>query len=119
MPDTGSPPPADLEPAEEGISVEPRTVFLGGLLLLAVLAACYAAAEIVLPVVLAFVLGAVFRPVLRTLERLHLPRAVAALLIVLALISLIVAVGLLLSAPLSDWISRMPETLPRLQQRLQ
>lgn len=120
MPDTASPPPeADLEPIEEGYAVEPRTVFLGGLLLLAVLAACYAAAEIVLPIVLAFVLSAVLRPILRVLEEMRLPRFLAALVIVLALVSLVVVIGLLLSGPLSSWISRLPQTIPQLQQRLQ
>lgn len=120
MPDTALPPPeTEIQTPFEGeFSVDPRTIFLGGLLLLAALAACYAAAEIVLPVVLAFVLGAVFQPVLRALERVHVPRPLAALLIVLALICLVVAIGLLLSAPLSDWIGRLPQTVPRLQERL-
>ena len=39
---------ADLAAAEPERSVELPTIFLGGLLLLAMLAACYAAAEIVL-----------------------------------------------------------------------
>jgi predicted PurR-regulated permease PerM len=120
MPDTVSPPSqADLEAIDGALSVEPRTVFLGVLVLLAVLAACYTAAEIVLPIVLAFVLSAVLRPVSRALEQLRLPRFLAALVIVLALVGLVVAIGVLLSGPLSDWISRLPQTVPRLQQRLQ
>jgi predicted PurR-regulated permease PerM len=119
MPDTAPPPPeADLEAIDEGFSIEPRTVFLGALLLLAALAACYAAAEIVLPIVLAFVLSAVLRPLFRALRQLGLPAFAAAILIVLSLLSLMVAIGMLLSAPLSDWISRLPHTLPRLQERL-
>src|SRR5207302_2899248 len=113
------PPPIETE--LEGGSEHPielRTIFLGGLLLLAMLAACYAAAEIVLPIVLAFVLNAVFRPVLRALEQIHLPRVVAALVIVLALVSLFVVLGLLLSGPIAGWIAELPQTLPRLQERL-
>ena len=98
--------------------VELRTVFLGILTLLAVLAACYTAAEIVLPMVLAFVLSAVFQPVMCLLLRLRLPRALAALIIVLALVSLFVILGLLLSGPIADWITGLPQTLPRLEQRL-
>ena len=41
------------------------TVLLCALLALAVLTACYEAAEIVLPIVLGFVLNLVFQPVLR------------------------------------------------------
>jgi len=49
-------------------SVELNTIFLGGLLLLAMLAVFYAAAEIALPTVLALLLSLVFQPVLRALE---------------------------------------------------
>ena len=53
---------------------ELSTVFLGGLFLLALLSAVYAAREIVLPVVLAFVLHLLLAPALRVLERLRAPR---------------------------------------------
>jgi hypothetical protein len=46
-----------------------KAVFLGGLFLLAMLAACYVAAEIVLPIVPAFVLSLVLQPAMRVLER--------------------------------------------------
>jgi hypothetical protein len=52
---------------------ELSTVFLGGLFLLPLLAAVYAAREIVLPVVLAFVLRLLLAPALRVLERLRAP----------------------------------------------
>jgi predicted PurR-regulated permease PerM len=42
------------------------------------LAACFVAAEIVLPIVLAFVLSLVLHPAMRALERVHLPRGIAA-----------------------------------------
>ncbi len=44
-----------------------RTVFLGGLFLLAFLAALYVASEIVLPIVLAFMLNLLLQPVIRLL----------------------------------------------------
>ena len=123
MPDTSLPETAlvlepDVEPAQPRRLVELNTVFLGGLLLLVMLAAFYAAAEIVLPVVLAFVLRLVFQPVLRALERAYLPRVVASLVIVLSLVALFVVLALLLAAPLAGWIAQLPDTLPRLQARL-
>jgi predicted PurR-regulated permease PerM len=42
-----------------------KAVFLGGLFLLGMLAACYVAAEIVLPIILAFVLSLVLTPAMR------------------------------------------------------
>jgi predicted PurR-regulated permease PerM len=133
MPDTVIPPRAnaDLVPSEpigaEATEAEPtreerlaqlRTVFVGGLLGLALLAACYAAAEIVLPILLAFILNLVFRPVLRVLLRARLPQPVAALIIVLSLVALFGGFAMLLSSPVSGWISRLPETLPRIEQRV-
>jgi predicted PurR-regulated permease PerM len=117
MPDTAPPPKIELNPETDN-PARLRTIFLGGLLTLAILAACYGAAEIILPIVLGFVLNLVFQPVMRVLERVGLPRVLAALIIVIALIALFVGIGLLLSGPLTDWIGRLPQTLPRIQQRL-
>src|SRR5918996_639553 len=88
MPDS-TPPPVEIEvePAGSDVPADLRTIFLGGLLLLTALAACYVAAEIVLPIVLAFVLSAMFQPLLRFLWRIGLPRVLAALTIVLALVT--------------------------------
>ena len=62
-----------------------KTVFLGGLFVMGVLAACYFAAEIVLPIVLAFVLNLVLQPAMRVLDRAHIRHGLAALLIILVL----------------------------------
>jgi predicted PurR-regulated permease PerM len=119
MPDT-APPTIEIgvEPAGPETRADLRTIFVGGLLLLAILAACYLAAEIVLPIVLAFVLGAMFQPVMRLLLRTGLPRMLAALIIVLMLVSLVLIVGLLLLGPLAQLIGQLPQTLPKLQERV-
>jgi predicted PurR-regulated permease PerM len=119
MPDS-TPPPVEIEvePAGPDTPADLRTIFLGGLLLLTALAACYVAAEIVLPIVLAFVLSAMFQPLLRFLWRIGLPRVLAAMTIVLALVTVCVVVGLLLSGPLAQLIAQMPQTLPKMQERL-
>jgi hypothetical protein len=93
-------PPAldDLQPAvmpaietvganEHDVSVpwDIKAIFQGGMFFLMLLGACYAAAEIVLPIVLALVLMLVLQPAMRLLERLHLPRGLAALAIILML----------------------------------
>jgi predicted PurR-regulated permease PerM len=79
------------------------TVFLGGLFLLATLAACYVAAEIVLPIVLAFVLSLVLQPAMRVLERIHFPRGVAAILLILMLFGTLGGLGTALSGPAASW----------------
>jgi predicted PurR-regulated permease PerM len=57
-------------------------IFQGGLFVLAVFAALYAAREIVLPIVLAVMLKLLLQPALRTLQRLHVPGALGALLLI-------------------------------------
>ena len=56
-------PPAE-EPEEMPLPSDPKVIFLGGLFALALLAAVYVAAEIVLPLVLAVVLKLLLQPAL-------------------------------------------------------
>ena len=51
------------------LPTEPRTIFLGGMFLLASLAALYVASPIVLPVVLAIVLKLLLQPLVRLTDR--------------------------------------------------
>ena len=46
---------------------DPRTVFQGGLFVLALLAAAYFAKEVLLPIILAFILKLLLQPVMRWL----------------------------------------------------
>src|SRR6516162_4622755 len=100
------------------IPADPNTVFLGGLFALAVLAGCYAAAEIALPIVLAFVLSLVLRPAMRQLERLYVPRAIAALLIIVLLFGTLAGLRAALSGPAASWAQKLPSGIPKLQERL-
>ena len=95
-----------------------KTVFLGGLFLLAMLAACYVAAEIVLPIVLAFVLSLVLQPAMRVLERVRLPRGIAAILVILLLFGTLGGLGTALSGPAASWAQKLPTGIPKLQERL-
>ena len=96
-----------------------QTFFLGGLFGLGVLAALYLASSIILPVVLAFVLSLLLQPAVRLLGRVHLPRAVGALLTVLLVIGVLVGLVAALSVPTATWAERLPEGIPRLEAHLQ
>ena len=106
------------EPEEMPLPSDPKVIFLGGLFALALLAAVYVAAEIVLPLVLAVVLKLLLQPVMRLLERWHVPRILAALLLILAVFGTIVGLGAALAGPASTWAAKLPEGIPRLQERL-
>ena len=107
------------ERAEASLSPpDPKTVFLGGLFALAFLAAAYVASEILLPLVLAFILKLLLQPAMRLLERLHIPRMLAALLLIVGVFALIVGLGTAISGPANTWAAKLPEGIPRLQERL-
>ena len=110
--------PLAEEPEEMPLPSDPKVIFLGGLFALALLAAVYVAAEIVLPLVLAVVLKLLLQPVMRLLERWHVPRILAALLLILAVFGTIVGLGAALAGPASTWAAKLPEGIPRLQERL-
>jgi len=95
-----------------------KAVFQGGLFVLGVLAGAYVAREVVLPIVLAFILKLLLQPIMRLLARLRIPRVVASLAVIVLLFALIGGFGKLLSGPAADWAKRLPEGLPRLQERV-
>src|SRR3984957_19946925 len=114
---TGGVPPAEV-PEDLPRPADPKVIFLGGLFVLALLATAYVASEIVLPLVFAIILNLLLQPALRILERLHLPRMLAALLLILALFGTIVGLGTAISGPAGTWAAKLPEGIPRLQERL-
>jgi len=95
-----------------------RLVVQFGLFMLAFFAALYVAAEIVLPVVLAFVIKLLLQPATRKLERMHLPRGLAAILVLLAFLGTVFGFFALLYVPAGDWIARVPRLVPELGERL-
>jgi len=110
-------PPAD-EPEEMPLPSDPKVIFLGGLFVLALLATAYVASEITLPLVFAIILKLLLQPAMRILERLRVPRILAALLLILALFGTIVGLGTAISGPAGTWAAKLPEGIPRLQERL-
>src|ERR1700736_1751339 len=108
-----------VDETEMPLPSDPQTFFLAGLFALGVLAALYVASSIVLPVVLAFVLNLLLQPVVRLLGRVHLPRAVGALLTVLLVVGALVGFVAALSVPAATWAERLPEGIPRLEAHLQ
>jgi predicted PurR-regulated permease PerM len=115
--------PEQQEPgdsAEEAMPLpaDAAVMYLGGIFLILLLAAVYAAAEIVWPLVLAFLLSLLLKPLLRLLERLHIPRVLCALLLVAAVLGLVVGLGTAVSGPATTWAAKLPDGLPRLFQRL-
>jgi predicted PurR-regulated permease PerM len=106
------------EPEEMPLPSDPKAIFLGGLFTLALLAAAYEAGAIVWPLVFAFILKLLSQPVLRILERLRLPRVLAALLLIFTLLGVVIGLGTAISGPAVTWAAKLPDGIPRLQEHL-
>jgi predicted PurR-regulated permease PerM len=106
------------EPEEMPLPSDPKTIFLGGLFFLALLTTAFVAREVVLPLIFAIVLKLLLQPASRILQSIHVPRLFAALLLILALFGTIVGLGTAISGPAGTWAAKLPEGIPRLQQRL-
>ncbi len=115
--ETRSEPPPQ-QTAEMPLPSDAKVFFLGGLFALALLTMAYVAAEIVLPLVLAFTLKLLLQPIMRILERFRVPRAFAALLLILVLCGTVVGLATAISGPAGTWAAKLPEGVPRLEERL-
>jgi predicted PurR-regulated permease PerM len=113
-------PTATTPQGDEDMSLptEPRTIFLGGLFVLAVLAALYVAAPIVLPVVLAIVLKLLLQPLVRLLDRAGLPHALGALLAILMLVMALAGIISGVAGPAASWAGKLPDAISQIQQQL-
>jgi predicted PurR-regulated permease PerM len=116
------PVPATAVPREERdpmpLPTEPRTIFLGGLFVLALLAALYVASPIVLPVVLAIVLKLLLQPLVRLTDRVGLPRGVGAVLAIVLLVLGLAALVSGVAGPAAAWAGKLPDAIPKIQQQL-
>ncbi len=88
------------------------------LTVLAVFYTLYFTSDIVLPFVLAGVLNLLLSAPMRFLTRLHVPKPIAALLLIVALFGVVGGIGAAISVPASGWIGKAPESLPALEKKL-
>ena len=89
------------------------------LTVLAVFFTLYVASDLIVPIVMAIVLNLLLQPPKRLLcNRLRIPAPITSLLLILALFSLVGAIGAAISVPASGWIAKAPESLPTLEKKL-
>jgi predicted PurR-regulated permease PerM len=110
--------PATDDPEDMPLPSDPKTIFLGGLFVLACFAALYAAAEIVLPLIVAIVLKLLLQPLVRLLERIHIPRALGAILSVMLVLLAFGGTISMLAAPATAWAEKLPDAIPKLRDSL-
>ena len=106
--------PADVQPPRPRASI--------ALLVIATLAVAYtlwATQALVLPILLALFFALIGNPIIRLLQKLMLPRALAAVLVLAGGIALAVALGQQLVAPAGEWFSEVPQQMRKLAPKLQ
>ena len=79
----------------------------------------YFAASFLVPIAGAVLLSLMLAPPVRLLEKAHVPRPLASALVVLAAIALLGAGLYALAGPAKSWIERAPQSVHRIQQKLQ
>jgi predicted PurR-regulated permease PerM len=93
-------------------------ITLVGLLVICIVAVLFVAKAFFLPVVSAFVVGTMLAPAAGYLERRRIPRAVSAVLIVAAVGAAATFMIGLISSPLIEWSTRLPELGSQLKDKL-
>jgi len=91
---------------------------LVALLVICIVAVLYAAKAFFLPIVSAFVVGTMLSPAASLLERHRIPRAVSAVLIVTSVGAGVAFMIGLISSPLVEWSTRLPELGSQLKEKL-
>src|SRR4051812_12520135 len=83
-----------------------------------VIAALTMAREFFLPIAMALCFHALLRPVVRGFERVGVPSALGASVVVLGLLGLFVVGGFALSGPVSNFVDRAPESISKARAKL-
>ena len=95
-----------------------KTFLLLGIFSLLFLYALYLLGELIVPIICAFMLSLALRPTMDFLTRLHIPKFVAGLAIVLMGAGCLLGAAYLLAGPTSAWLAKAPASLTTLQTRL-
>lgn len=89
-----------------------------GLFVIALFYTFYFAAPVLIPITIAILLSMLLSPAVEWLERIRLPRAVASAIIVMGALGLIIGAVVTLAGPAQEWVTRLPASFEKLEQRL-
>ncbi|MDB5410163.1 MAG: family transporter [Rhodospirillales bacterium] len=98
--------------------VKYQSIVLTAILILLVFYTLYFTREVVTPIFFAVLLKLLLRPAMRFLGKVHIPEPVAGFLMILVLFASFVGLFSSLAGPATEWFGKLPQTLPRIEQRL-
>jgi predicted PurR-regulated permease PerM len=118
-------PPGD-NPAPDSQAEQPPVIrraevvafALVALLLIVIIGMLYLARGFFLPITMAFIVGTMLSPAASFLERYRIPRPLGAVLLVIAVGAAVAFIIGLISSPIVEWSSRLPELGVILRQKL-
>lgn len=120
-----APPPSAMPPSSRlgeqlarALPPSASTLALLGLLLIAAGSVLYLARVVFIPLTFALMLSFLLSPAVTWLERLRLPRAVGAAVVVTLLLGAGTVAGVELANPAADWIARSPGVLQTLEGKM-
>jgi predicted PurR-regulated permease PerM len=90
---------------------------LVALLIICVVAVLYVAKAFFLPITMAFIIGTMLSPAASLMERYRVPRAVAAVLIVVTVGAAVTFMIGLIASPVMEWSNNLPELGARLKEK--
>jgi predicted PurR-regulated permease PerM len=108
----------DMQPLLAG-PIDIRSFVLTGIFALLLFHTLHFAAPILMPITVAMLFNLLLSPAVRMLNRLRIPQALAALLVLIVLLSLVAGAMALLTEPAREWLQRLPYSAFRMEQRLQ
>jgi predicted PurR-regulated permease PerM len=95
-----------------------RSIALSGIFLLLFLFAVSYSRDLLLPILLAFFLNFLFAPLVRRFSRWHVPEALGAALVFVAVLGTLSFGIYKLSGPAADWIAKAPQSVPQIRTKL-
>ena len=95
-----------------------RSVMLAGIFAIMGFYTLYFCRSIFVPILMAVLLKLFFQPLIDFLAKLHVPKAISALLTILLLLGGVMLLGSVLAGPATQWVQKAPQGIERLQQRL-
>ncbi|KFN43706.1 AI-2E family transporter [Arenimonas oryziterrae] len=119
LPPSAEPPPAATSaPASEETHAAQGPASLRVLALIAVLATCWLARDLLIPIMLAMFLALIANPLVTRLRKLWIPRWLGALAVVFGGLAMTIFLASLLVAPAADWVRQAPTALKQVAPKL-